>query len=120
MCTRSIALRISIILALAVLVPSAPAQKVSPNSDPQSKPRKIKEEPAKAFKQWIVDVGPIISGPELQAWNKLKTDAEREQFIGQFWRLRDPDPATEENEYRESYYDRVAYVHEHCASVFRG
>ena len=120
MFTRSIVLRISITLALACLVPAALAQKPAPTSDPQSKPRKIKDEPDKAFKQWIVDVSPIITGPELAAWNKLATNEEREQFIGGFWNLRDPNPDTEENEYREAYYERMAYVNEHFASGIPG
>ena len=105
-----ITIRISILGMLLMLVPAALAQPKSSSADPQTKPRKIKVEPAKAFKEWIQDVEPIIRPEELQAWNKLQTDEEREQFIGEFWRLRDPDPDTEENEYRESYYERVEYA----------
>ena len=43
----------------------------------------------------------------------LKTDAERERFIAEFWRRRDPDPRTDKNEYREEYYGRLAYANEH-------
>jgi GWxTD domain-containing protein len=119
MLTRN-AIRVSILVGLAGLVPQAFAQKSAPNSDPQTKPRKIKEEPAKAFKQFVIDVGPIITTGELRAWNKLQTDEEREQFIGIFWGNRDPDPDTEENEYREAYYERVAYVNEHFSSGIPG
>src|ERR1700720_2900045 len=111
-----ITIRISICLLLASLVPAALAQKKSPNIDPQTKPRKVKPEPAKAFKQWIDDVNAIIRPEERNAWNKLQTDEEREHFIDEFWHLRDPDPDTEENEYRESYYERVEYVNEHFSS----
>ena len=115
-----ITIRISILFLLAFLVPTTSAQKTSPNIDPQTKPRKVKPEPAKAFKQWIDDVEPIITPAERDAWNKLKTDEEREQFIGGFWHLRDPDPDTEENEYRERYYERVEYVNEHFSSGIPG
>lgn len=111
-----VAIRVSILVGLIFLVPQAFAQKPAPNSDPQTKPRKIKEEPAKAFKQFIVDVEPILTDDERRAFAKLKTDDEREQFIGDFWHRRDPDPDTDENEYREAYYERVAYVNEHFAS----
>ena len=87
-----ITIRISILIVLLVLVPASLAQPKSSGVDPQNKPRKIKQEPAKAFTEWIEDVGPIIRPEELKAWNKLQTDEEREQFIGEFWRLRDPDP----------------------------
>jgi GWxTD domain-containing protein len=115
-----ITIRISILVVLLVLVPAALAQPKSAGVDPQNKPRKIKQEPAKAFKEWIEDVEPIIRPEELKAWNKLQTDEEREQFIGQFWHLRDPDLDTEENEYREAYYERVEYANEHFSSGIAG
>lgn len=33
--------------------------------------------------------------------------SERENFIQQFWKKRDPDPSTEENEFKESYFQRI-------------
>ena len=121
--STQITIRISILLAVLVIVPSSLAQQ-SPqkksSADPQNKPRKIKPEPAKAFKVWIDDVDPIITPGERNAWNKLQTDEEREQFIGEFWHLRDTDPDTEENEYREGYYERVEYVNEHFSSGIPG
>jgi GWxTD domain-containing protein len=52
----------------------------------------------------------IIRPSEKRAFLKLKTDGERNQFIEAFWRRRDPDPNTEENEYRREYEERVAYA----------
>jgi GWxTD domain-containing protein len=121
--STQITLRISILLAVLVVVPSALAQlspQKKPSADPQDKPRKIKPEPAKAFKVWIDDVEPIITLDERNAWKKLQTDEEREQFIAIFWSHRDPDPDTEENEYREGYYERVKYVNEHFSSGIPG
>jgi GWxTD domain-containing protein len=104
------------VLALLILIgPKALAQPAS-RVEPQNKPRKIRQEPAKAFKEWIEDVQPIIRPDELEAWNALRTDEEREQFIFIFWHHRDPDPDTEVNEYREAYYERVAYANEHFTS----
>ncbi len=114
--SAQITIRISILLALLVMVPSALAQKKSSSADPQDKPRKVRLEPANAFKQWTDDVEPIITPDERKAWDKLQNDEEREQFIGEFWHRRDPDPDTEENEYREVYYERVKYVNEHFSS----
>src|SRR5260370_35545062 len=108
--------RVSILAGLVFLVPQAFAQKLAPNSDPQTKPRKVKVEPDKAFTDWTRDVEPIMTADELNAWEKVRTKEEREQFIGDFGHRRDPDPGTEENEYREAYYERVAYVNEHFAS----
>ena len=44
----------------------------------------------------------------------------REKFIEDFWHRRDPDPDTDENEYREAYYERLAYVNEHFSSATPG
>ena len=111
-------LRVSILLTVALVVPSALAQTASP--DVQNKPRKVKSEPDNSFKRWVFDVEPIITSDELKAWNKLQTNEEREQFISEFWHRRDPDTDTEENEYREAYYERVAYANEHFSSGIPG
>jgi GWxTD domain-containing protein len=110
-------LRTAIIIAAALTASPLFAQ---PGSDPQDKPRKIRREPDKAFVEWLRDVDAIITSSERDAWNKLKTNEEREQFIGEFWRLRDPDPDTDENEYREAYYERLAYANEHFSSGIPG
>ncbi len=96
------------------------AQKTSPADDAQNKPRKIRTEPDRAFTDWIRDVEPILSADEAQAWKKLRTNEERERFIEEFWHRRDPDPETNENEYREAYYERIAYVNEHFSSGIPG
>ncbi|MDX6711630.1 MAG: hypothetical protein QOH96_2646 [Blastocatellia bacterium] len=75
----------------------------------------------KAYKDWIEkDVAYIITDEERKAFKRLATDEEREQFIEAFWRRRDPDPDTEENEYREQYYERIAYANEHYTSGIPG
>jgi GWxTD domain-containing protein len=87
------------------------------NQTPEDQPRKIKAEPDDAYTRWIKeDVSPIITPAERAAFEKLKTNAEREQFIHIFWDHRDPTPDTEENEYRGAYYERLAYANEHFAS----
>jgi GWxTD domain-containing protein len=112
-------LRFVILFAMAMLVPQLFAQPSSP-ADPQNKQRKIKPEPDRALTDWLRDVDPIISSAELEAWKKLQTNEEREKFIEDFWHRRDPDPDTNENEYRESYYERMAYVNERFSSGIPG
>ncbi len=111
-------LRVSILLTVAFVVPTALAQTAT--QDVQNKPRKIKSEPDNSFKRWIIDVEPIITSEELKAWNKLRTNEEREQFISEFWHRRDTDTDTDDNEYREAYYERVAYANEHFSSGIPG
>lgn len=89
--------------------------------NPDDKPRKDKVEINKAYKEWIEkDVAYIITSEEKKAFKQLVTDEERENFIAQFWARRDPDPDTEENEFREEYYERIAYANEHFASGIPG
>ncbi len=85
--------------------------------DPTEKARKTKEEITKIYNNWLSnDVSYIITDEEKKAYKALKTDEERESFIENFWRRRDPNPDTEENEYREEYYERIAYSNEHFTS----
>jgi len=97
------------------------AQKKTGDQDPSEKPRNVKPELKKAYKDWLEkDVAYIITDEERKAFKKLETDDEREHFIEEFWRRRDPDPDTDENEYREEYYERIAYANEHYASGIPG
>src|SRR4029450_4779612 len=84
--------------------------------NPEEQPRKVKQELKKAYVEWINDVDPILTQSERDAWKKLATDEEREQFIKVVWDSRDPDPDTEENEFKEQFYERIAYANEHLTS----
>jgi GWxTD domain-containing protein len=110
------------LLSLAFAASPAVAQKNKADSqDPSEKPRNVKPELKKAYKDWLEkDVTYIITDEERKAFKKLETDDEREHFIEEFWRRRDPDPDTDENEYREEYYERIAYANEHFASGIPG
>jgi len=107
----------------ATLLPSA-SQGVfaqEQQQDPSSKPRNVKPELKKAYKDWLdKDVTYIITDEERKAFKKLATDDERERFIEEFWRRRDPDPDTDENEFKEEYYERIAYANEHFSSGIPG
>lgn len=104
--------------ALLLFVVAVSAQSTP---DTANKPINAKSEINDAHKRWInEDVSPIITDAEREAFKKLKTNEERENFIHWFWRLRDPDPDTEENEYREEYYERIAYANQHFSSGIPG
>jgi len=93
---------------------SIPAQQTKPSPDEKS--RKIKRELKRAYVEWVDDVDPILTQAERDAWKKLQTDEEREKFIEDFWRSRDPDPDTEENEFKQEFFERIAYANEHFSS----
>jgi len=122
---QKFALRLAVILfALLSIGLAAFAQKSKQKEqgqDPMDKPRNVKVELKKAYKDWLEkDVTYIITDEERRAFKKLATDDERERFIEEFWRRRDPDPDTEENEFKEEYYERIAYANEHFASGIPG
>lgn len=83
-------------LALPLAAPAA-AQDALPLSD--------------GHRKWLEqEVLYIISDREKDAFERLQSEAEREAFIEAFWRRRDPEPLTPENEYRLEHYERIAYA----------
>ncbi|MBZ5682647.1 MAG: GWxTD domain-containing protein [Acidobacteriia bacterium] len=73
------------------------------------------------YKKWLEeDVVWIITDEERAAFKQLSNDEERDQFIEAFWQRRDPTPDTEENEYKEDHYARIAYANEHFAAGVPG
>jgi GWxTD domain-containing protein len=102
-------------------VAQPPDKNNKPSEDPTDKVRKVTPELKNVYKKWLDnDVAYIITNEEKKAFKALATDEERENFIESFWRRRDPNPDTEENEYREEYYERIAYANEHFTSGIPG
>lgn len=62
----------------------------------------------------------LIAKDEKNEFLNLKTVEEKENFIDLFWRKRDPTPDTEENEFKEIYYERMAFANEHFTSGIQG
>ncbi len=82
---------------------------------------KLRKELETPYKKWLYeDGGYIITDEERRAFKRLSTDDERENFIEAFWLRRDPTPDTEENEFKEEHYRRIAYANEHFASGIPG
>ena len=52
----------------------------------------------------------LIDSKTNKEFKKLKSDSERQAFIDNFWKERDPDPATEANEFKEMYDNRISDV----------
>lgn len=90
-------LALALVLATA-LAASLPAWQAATPPDPYGK--------------WLnEDVVYIIADAERAAFERLKTNEEREMFIVQFWQRRDPSPTTaSENEFKEEHYRRIRYA----------
>jgi GWxTD domain-containing protein len=52
----------------------------------------------------------IMLNTEKKVYRLLEDKAAREEFIKEFWRIRDPDPATEENEAKTAFEERTRYA----------
>jgi GWxTD domain-containing protein len=107
--------------------PDQASQEVDPLKKPLSEKQRAKQKRAlkvelsKVYKKWLEeDVAWIITDEERQAFKQLSNDEERDQFIEAFWQRRDPTPDTEENEYKEDHYARIAYANEHFAAGIPG
>jgi GWxTD domain-containing protein len=112
--TFSLRRLIAVLALISISTFAVPAQTQNPS--PDEKQRKIKPEIKKAYRDWIENHDPLLTQAERDAFKKLATDDEREKFIEDFWRVRDPDPDTEENEFKQQFYERVAYANEHFSS----
>jgi len=105
----------------------APADAVDPLSRPidaKKKKQQMKDyskEIKGPYKKWLEeDVVWIITDEERAAFKQLSNDEERDNFIEAFWQRRDPTPDTEENEFKEEHYRRIAYANEHFAAGVPG
>jgi GWxTD domain-containing protein len=82
---------------------------------------KLRKELEGPYKKWLnEDVTYIITDEERKAFKRLSTNDEKEEFIEQFWLRRDPTPDTEENEYKEEHYRRIAYANDRFPSGIPG
>lgn len=65
------------------------------------------------YKHWINEEVPyIIETEERKQFLALASDAERENFIKQFWEVRNPTPGSDINDYKEEHYRRLAYANQ--------
>jgi GWxTD domain-containing protein len=106
---------------------TAPADQPDPLKRPANEKQKKQQKRAlnvelsKTYKKWLnEDVVWIITDEERAAFKQLSNDEERDNFIEAFWQRRDPTPDTEENEYKEEHYRRIAYANEHFAAGIPG
>lgn len=67
--------------------------------------------PAGRYERWLnEEVVYIISPGEKEVFIALAADRDRDLFIEEFWRQRDPTPGTVDNEFRTEHYRRIDYA----------
>jgi GWxTD domain-containing protein len=98
-----------------------PLKRAPSEKQKKQQKRNLNIELSKTYKKWLnEDVVWIITDEERAAFKQLSNDEERDNFIEAFWQRRDPTPDTEENEYKEEHYRRIAYANEHFAAGIPG
>jgi GWxTD domain-containing protein len=98
-----------------------PLKRPIPDKQRKANAKALKIELSKTYRKWLdEDVRWIITDEEKSAFMQLSNDEERDQFIEAFWQRRDPTPDTEENEFKEEHYRRIAYANEHFAAGIPG
>jgi GWxTD domain-containing protein len=80
-------------LGAVLLFVSCASARVEKKLDPKSR-------------EFVSKVRYIITSEERRAFLALTPEA-REQFVEDFWKRRDPSPATAENEYKTEYFSRI-------------
>ncbi len=86
---------LTLIMALALSCSTSPEVDVA--LDPSVEP-------------FLEQVRLIMTDEELKVWKSLPDKATRQEFLDEFWKIRDPDPGTEENEAREEFEERIRYA----------
>ncbi|MDH5386770.1 MAG: GWxTD domain-containing protein, partial [Candidatus Aminicenantes bacterium] len=63
------------------------------------------------YKKWLEEeVVYIITSKEEKVFKQLETDKQRDLFMEEFWRQRDPTPGTPQNEFKDEHYRRIEYA----------
>ena len=87
--------------SLAAAFPLAGQTKISPKDLPPE------------FRRWLEeDVVYIITPKEKDVFLRLGSSRDRNLFIEAFWKQRDPNPETEENEFRKEHYRRIQHANQ--------
>jgi Ca-activated chloride channel family protein len=112
-------------LAAFAQTPPPPDPQPAPAADAKAKPappdqgvRKLSRRERKdriknlseKYRQFLVDVEPIMNPAELDTFLILETDPQREIYLTEFWRRRDVANGTTNHSFRDQYYERLETV----------
>ena len=62
------------------------------------------------YRQWLEEIALLITADERKAFLEIEKDYQRDAFIEEFWKTRDPIPSTARNELKERWGQRLAEV----------
>lgn len=89
---------LSFLIGAALLLAGAPLVP----AQPKVKPKNL----ASQYQEWIKLTSYVITDKEMDVFLHLTNDRDRDLFIDAFWKLRDPTPATPQNEYKDEHIKR--------------
>jgi VWFA-related protein len=113
------------LLALALLpcaAAAAPEGSPTPPPTPEQRTAGYRLEPLPAGRplrvgRWLEEVALLITDDERARFLALAGDRQREAFVDDFWRRRDPTPFTPDNELRSRWTERVGAARRWAASA---
>jgi len=104
---------IFLIVLICGLVIVSSISSAQPKTKSKSAKELIKALPEKYHKWLEEEVVYIISSREKDVFLSLQNDRQRDMFIEAFWKQRDPNPNTPENEFKDEHYRRIKYANDH-------
>jgi GWxTD domain-containing protein len=70
------------------------------------------------YEHWIEEeVNYLITNQEKAIFLALTTNQDRDHFIESFWSIRNPDPNSPTNSFREEHYRRLEYANSHFGTI---
>jgi len=109
---KSISLFFLFLFMLSLLSPGFALKSASPTEESDT------EALSEWSKEWLEVVVPyIITKKEKKYYEKLKTEDQRGEFIERFWKIRDPNPDTPENEFKIEHYRRIAFSNKYFTTA---
>lgn len=103
--------------SVATGAPEIPIEQIEEEATPE-RPDLAAAALPERFRRWLEEVTPLLLNAERQAFLRLSTDYQRDAFIDQFWRVRDPYPETAANELKVRYVQRVAQAQVEFGTLF--
>lgn len=67
-------------------------------------------EKSNSWEKWLAEVGLIMTSAEKAVFKNLSTEEDKKRFKELFWRARNPNPGSPQNEYMMEYYRRRNYA----------
>lgn len=114
-------LGLALALGLAAVAPAPLAARGEPAGAGQAKPAKAR--PARdgrdldpAYQEFLKLTHYIISPTERDVFLELPDNRDRDIFITDFWKIRDPTPGTPENEYKDEIKKRFDHANKYFAA----